>query len=178
MKGLFVKVPSDAQFLLFCVLDRTVQSNGTRAAHPGAGGGWSGIALSHISRKERYRHGGGMVPTPLLQGGSSLPKWQGPRWRAGAWIPGPHGAAEGDYWGGKGDPQDPECKVLRWRRFHLLLPRSFLPRGGSNRIESRRWVVSIIVGIVCWVARTSLWAFSHSLNWDEILQPKQLIPGN
>lgn len=39
MKGLFVKVPSDAQFLLFCVLDRTVQSNGTRAAHPGAGGG-------------------------------------------------------------------------------------------------------------------------------------------
>lgn len=178
MKDLFVQVPCDTQFLFFGVLDRTVQSNRTRAPHPGAGRGWSGIALSHISRKERYRHGGGMVSAPLLQGGSSLPKWQGPRRRAGTWIPGPHTAAKRDHWGREGDPQDPECEVLRWRRFYLLLPRSLLPRGGSDGIESGRWVVCVSVGIICSMAKTFLWASDHSLSWDEILQPKQLAPGN
>lgn len=133
-------------FLFFGVLDRTVQSNRTRAPHPGSGGGWSGIAMSHITWKECYRHGGGMVPAALLSGGSSLPKWQGSGWRAGTWIPGPDGVAERNYWWGEGDPQDQESKVLRWRRVHMLLPRSFLPRRGSNGIESGRWVVPYNTG--------------------------------
>ena len=120
------------------VSDRTVQSSRTGVPHLGSGGAWSGAAMSPISGKECHRHGGGLVPAPLLSRGSPLPKWQGSGRRASAWVPGPDGVAEGQYWWGQSDPQDQEGKVLRWRRVHLLLPRSFLSRGGSNGIESGR----------------------------------------